>query len=94
VLPTAHKQTQKLTRHKSISEIEAMFPSFEAFIDATEQEIPRPKNKTKRKTHYSGKKKKHTITQFAVNKQDTIIHKSPHAKGSTHDYARDSDLSE
>jgi len=27
-----------------------MFPGFEAFIDATEQEIQRPKNKRKRKT--------------------------------------------
>ena len=88
VLPTPHKQTQKLNRHKTIAEIETMFPGFEAFIDATEQEIPRPKNKTKRKTHYSGKKKKHTIkTQLTVNKQGTIVHKSPHARGSTHDYA-------
>ncbi len=65
-----------------------MFPGFEAFIDATEQEIPRPKNKRKRKTHYSGKKKKHSVkTQLTVNKQGLIVHKSPHAKGSTHDYA-------
>jgi hypothetical protein len=65
-----------------------MFPGFEAFIDATEQEIPRPKNKQKRKTHYSGKKKKHTVkTQLTVNKQGLIVHKSRHAKGSTHDYA-------
>jgi hypothetical protein len=27
----------------------------EAFIDATEQEIPRPKNKRRRKNYYSGK---------------------------------------
>jgi hypothetical protein len=65
-----------------------MFSGFEAFVDATEQEIPRPKNKRKRKTHYSGKKKKHAVkTQLTVNKQGLIVHKSPHAKGSTHDYA-------
>jgi hypothetical protein len=53
-----------------------------------EQEIPRPKNKHKRKTHYSGKKKKHTVkTQLTVNKQGLIVHRSPHVKGSTHDYA-------
>jgi len=46
-----------------------MFPGFIAFLDATEQEVPRPKNKRKRKTHYSGKKKKHTVkTQLTVNK--------------------------
>jgi len=40
------------------------------------------------KPDYSGKKKKHTVkTQLTVNKQGIIVHKSPHAKGSTHDYA-------
>jgi len=64
-----------------------MFPGFTAFLDATKHEIPRPKNKHKRKTHYSGKKKKHTVkTQLTVNKQGLIVHKSPYAKGSTHDY--------
>jgi hypothetical protein len=86
-LPSKHHH-QKIQRHQTIAEIENMFPGFEAFIDATEQEIPRPKNKRKRKTHYSGKKKKHTVkTQLTVNKQGLIVHKSPHAKGSTHDYA-------
>jgi hypothetical protein len=37
------------------------FPGFKAFIDSTEQEIPRPKNKRRRKSYYSGKKKKHTV---------------------------------
>ena len=61
---------------------------FKAFLDATEQEIPRPHGKRKRKTHYSGKRKKHTVkTQLTVNKQGLIIHKSGHAKGSMHDYA-------
>ena len=65
-----------------------MFPGFIAFLDATEQEVPRPKNKRKRKTHYGGKKKKHTVkTQLTVNKHGLIVHKSPHATGSTHDYA-------
>jgi len=87
VLPTPNKQTQKQSRLQTISEVEAMFPGFAAFIDATEQEIPRPKNKKKRKTHYSGKKKKHTVkTQLTVNKTGLIVHKSPHSVGSTHDY--------
>jgi hypothetical protein len=88
ILPIPNKQHQKIQRLTTIAEVETMFPGFAAFIDATEQEIPRPKNKTKRKTHYSGKKKKHTVkTQLTVNKQGLIVHKSPHAKGSTHDYA-------
>ena len=37
---------------------------------------------------YSGKKKKHTVkTQITVNKDGLIVHKTRHAKGSTHDYA-------
>jgi len=64
-----------------------MFPGFEAFIDATEQEIPRPKNKKKQKTHYSGKKKKHTVrTQLSVSFKGLIVHKSCHVAGSTYDY--------
>jgi len=41
-----------------------------AFIDATEQEIPGPKNRRRQKTYYSGKKKRHTVkTQVMVNKK-------------------------
>jgi len=82
------KLHNKIKRLQTLEEIEEVLPEFSAFIDATEQEIPRPKNKRKRKTHYSGKKKKHTVkTQLTVNKKGLIVHKSPHAKGSTHDYA-------
>src|SRR5450759_4348377 len=59
VLPLPKKQNNKIKRLQTLDEIETMFPGFKAFLDATEQEIPRPKNKSKRKTHYSGKKKKH-----------------------------------
>ena len=81
------KQQDKVRRLQTVEEVEAVFPSFKAFLDATEQEIPRPKNKHKRKTHYSGKKKKHTVkTQLTVNEKDLIIHKTAHVKGSMHDY--------
>ena len=44
---------------------------FKAFIDSTEQEIPRPKNKRRRKSYYSGRKKKHTVkTQLMVKIKD------------------------
>jgi DDE superfamily endonuclease len=52
----------------TIDEVEEYFTGFKAFIDSTEQEIPRPENKRKRKRYYSGKKKKHTVkTQYMVN---------------------------
>ena len=87
-LPLPQKLHDKAKRLQNIEEIEVLFPGFKAFTDATEQEIPRPKNKQKRKTHYSGKKKRHTVkTQLTVNTKGLIIHKSPHVRGSTHDYA-------
>jgi hypothetical protein len=88
VLPLPKKQQEKARRLQTLEEIEALFPGFKAFLDATEQEIPRPKSKLKRKTHYSGKKKKHTVkTQITVNEAGLIVHKTRHVKGSTHDYA-------
>lgn len=88
ILPLPKKVHDATRRLQTLEEVEGYFPGFKAFIDATEQEIPRPKSKLKRKTHYSGKKKKHTVkTQITVNKAGLIIHKTKHAKGSTHDYA-------
>jgi hypothetical protein len=88
VLPIPEKLHEKARRLQTLQEIEAMFPDFKAFLDATEQEIPRPKNKKKRKTHYSGKKKRHTVkTQLTVNPNGLIVHKTMHVKGSMHDYA-------
>jgi len=88
VLPLPKKQHKKARRLQTLDEVEAMFPGFKAFLDATEQEIPRPKSKRKRKTHYSGKKKRHTVkTQITVNKDGLIVHKTRHGRGRTHDYA-------
>jgi hypothetical protein len=82
------KKMQKLTRRlRTIDEVEEFFPGFKAFIDSTEQEIPRPKKDTKkRKTHYSGKKRKHTVkTQLTVNSNGLIFQKTNHARGRRHD---------
>ena len=87
ILPLPKHEHDKVRRLQSVDEIEATFPGFKAFLDATEQEIPRPKAKRKRKTHYSGKRKKHTVkTQLTVNKQGLILHKTGHVRGSMHDY--------
>jgi DDE superfamily endonuclease len=61
---------------RTIDEVEEYFPGFKAFIDSSEQEIPRPtKNKRRRKRYYSGKKKKHTVkTQYMVNSEGTILY--------------------
>jgi hypothetical protein len=81
------KKMHKLTRRlRTIEEVEEFFPGFKALIDSTEHEIPRPKNAKKRKTHYSGKKKRHTVkTQLIVNSKGLIVHKTNHARGRRHD---------
>jgi len=83
-----YKRTRR--RARTLDEVEENFPGFKAFIDTTEQEIPRPKNKRrKRKSYYSGKKKKHTIikTQYMVNNEGLILHnKTGHKSGRKHDY--------
>ncbi len=71
-----------------IEEVELYFPGFKSFIDATEQEIPRPKDKKMKKEYYSGKRKRHTVkTQYIVNKEGKILHKSKYKKGKNHDYS-------
>ena len=71
----------------TIDEVVQYFPGFKAFIDSTEQEIPKPENKRKKKSHYSGKRKRHTVkTQFMVNIQGLILHKTRHKGGRHHDY--------
>ena len=86
-IPLPKKLYKRTRRLRTIDEVEEYFPGFKAFIDSSEQEIPKPKNKRKRKSYYSGKKKKHTIkTQYMVNSEGTILHKTGHDRGRIHDY--------
>src|SRR5712691_4897816 len=88
-VPLPKKLYKRTRRLRTIDEVGEYFPGFKAFIDATEQEIPRPKNKRrKRKSYYSGKKKKHTTvkTQYMVNGEGTILHKTGNDRGRKHDY--------
>jgi hypothetical protein len=86
-LPIPQKIYPITKRLKTLDEVEKYFPGFLSFIDSTEQQIPRPKNKRKMKAYYSGKKKRHTIkNQLLVNNRGFIIHKTNHKKGCKHDY--------
>jgi DDE superfamily endonuclease/Helix-turn-helix of DDE superfamily endonuclease len=85
-IPLPEKLHEMARRARTFEEVERYFPGFKAFVDATEQEIPRPKNATKRKTHYSGKRKKHTVkTQLTVNSEGLIVHRTNHARGRRND---------
>ena len=86
-IPLPKKLYRRTRRLRTIGEVEEYFPGFKAFVDSTEQEIPRPKNKKKRKNYYSGKKKKHTVkNRYLVNYEGLILHKTRHEKGKKHDY--------
>jgi len=83
-IPIPQKIYNITKRLKTLEEVERYFPAgFLAFIDSTEQQIPRPVNKRKRKAYYSGKNRRHTVkTQMMVNDHGYILHK----KGRRHDY--------
>ena len=86
-IPIPKKLYEKAERARTLEEVEEYFPGFKAFIDATEQEIPRPKDKRKSRSHYSGKRGRHTVkVQLTVNSKGLIMHKTPHARGRRHDY--------
>ena len=44
-------------------------PSLEFIIDGTERPINRPKDKDKQKSHYSGKKKAHTVKNNLITER-------------------------
>ena len=74
-MPIPQKLYNKTKRLRTTEEIEKYFPGFLAFVDSTEQQIPRPVDKNKRKIFYSGKKKRHTVkTHLMVNNQGIIIY--------------------
>jgi DDE superfamily endonuclease/Helix-turn-helix of DDE superfamily endonuclease len=87
-LPIPEKIYNMTKRLNTREEVEKYFPGFMAFIDCSEQEIPRPKDQLRRKLYYSGKKKKHTVKNlYTVNESGLIIHKSIHKQiGKKHDY--------
>ena len=87
-IPIPQKTYQITKRLKTPEAVEKYFPGFLAFTDCTEQQIPRPADKNRRKIFYSGKKKRHTIVknQITVNNRGYILHKIGYKKGRKHDY--------
>jgi hypothetical protein len=87
-LPIPQKIYRITKRLKTPEEVEQYFSGFIAFIDSTEQQVPRPVGNERRKLYFSGKKKRHTVkNQIMVNNhRGYIIHKLGHKKGRRHDY--------
>ena len=87
-IPLPKKMKERTKRINTLKELLEYYPGMKEFVDATEQEIPRPKNKRKRKKYYSGKKKRHAVkTQIVVNKDGIILDNSGHHEGKKHDYS-------
>ncbi len=86
-IPIPQKTYPITKRLKTPEAVEKYFPGFLAFTDCTEQQIPRPVDKNRRKIFYSGKKKRHTVkNQITVNNRGYILHKVGYKKGRKHDY--------
>jgi len=52
-------------KNRDIEQVLVACPDLEFIIDGTERPIRRPKDKKRRDTHYSGKKKRHTVKNNA-----------------------------
>lgn len=84
--PAVQKQAKK--RIGSLDELLKAYPEFkDILVDATEQEVPKPKEKLARKQRYSGKKKRHTLKSQVAVSHRLVLHLSKHVPGSVHDFS-------
>ncbi len=86
-LSFAKDEPSRGKRIATVAELLQKHPEFkEVLIDATEQETYKPKDKTKRKGHYSGKKKRHTLkTQVTTSRSGLLLHVSRAIAGKVND---------
>ena len=86
LLFTADEQKPR-RRIATLDELFRKHPEFkEVLVDATEQEVPKPKDKAKRKGHYSGKQKRHTLkTQVTTSRSGLLLHVSRSVAGRVND---------
>lgn len=80
-----HERRKK--RIGSIEEFREAYPELTFIIDGVEQPKRKPKDKPRRKSDYSGKKKRHTRKQLVTATPNGIIlDQSPSVGGRTHDF--------
>lgn len=81
------EQQRRKKRIGSIDEFKEAYPELTFIIDGVEQPKRKPKDKEKRKSDYSGKKKRHTRKQLLISTPNGIIvDQSPSCGGRTHDF--------
>lgn len=88
VLALAEKESKRRgARVGTIEDFVKHYPELSILIDGTEQPKQRPKDKAKRKSDYSGKKKRHTLKQIITTTPNGIIlNQSPSVGGRSHDF--------
>lgn len=71
----------------TLKELLAAHPEFEeVWLDATEQEVPKPHNKQERKRRYSGKHKCHTLKTQVLTTKNLVLHILGGLPGRLHDH--------
>lgn len=91
VLPTPDRVLMRILdtakRIGTPEELLEKFPELKLIIDATEQPIPRPKNRKKRDDPYWGRRKRPTKKrQVTVTAWGLIVDQSPSVPGRQHDF--------
>jgi hypothetical protein len=88
VLSLADKeQNRRKKRIGSVEEFRQAYPELTFIIDGVEQPKRKPKAPAKRKSDYSGKKKRHTLKQIVISTPSGIIvDQSPSTGGRAHDF--------
>ena len=85
-IPILAKLHDRAKRVSTLEELEEILPGFRCLIDASEQQVQRPKRKDMEKSHYSGKAGRHTATtQYTVNIHGLIVHNTRHSPERVHD---------
>ena len=85
-IPVPARIHNRARRVSTLDGLEEILPGLRCMIDASEQQVQRPKRKDMEKSHYSGKAGKHTAkVQYTVNTGGLIIHSTGHSPGRVHD---------
>ena len=85
-IPLPARIHDRAKKASTIEELEEILPGLRCLIDASEQQVQRPKRKDMEKSHYSGKAGRHTAkVQYAVNANGLIVHNTRHSPGRVHD---------
>lgn len=88
ILSLAKKeQERRRKRVRSVEEFREAYPELTFIIDGVEQPKRKPKKPTKRKSDYSGKKRRHTLKQIVIGTPaGIIVDQSPSVGGRPHDF--------